>query len=63
LIRSVWYHGEEGPNVVRGELEFGFILSHSGGTCQAGGGLEGKPLRVGEMIVASLEVPGGEAAH
>jgi putative hemolysin len=56
-IKSVWYQGEASSNVVRGDLEFGFILSHSGGACQPGGSLEGKPLRVGEMIVASLVVP------
>jgi hypothetical protein len=62
-VRSVWYQGADGPNVVRGDLEFGFILSHSGGACQAGGSLEGKPLLIGEMIVASLAVPGPQAAR
>jgi putative hemolysin len=56
-IDSIWYHGETGPNVQRGDLEFGFILSHTGGHCQESASLAGKTLRVGEMIIASLSTP------
>ncbi|HLO30896.1 MAG TPA: DUF333 domain-containing protein [Anaerolineales bacterium] len=57
-VTSIWYQGaEEGqPNIVRGNLEFGFIFrteSH----CEPGYSLSGKLRRMGEMIVASLKVP------
>ncbi len=56
-ITSIWYQSAEGQaNILRGDLEFGFIFS-AGEHCQAGASLGGKVQRVGEMIVASLQVP------
>ncbi len=49
--------GEAEPNIQRGELEFGFIFSYVGGYCEGDYSLEGKVQRVGEMIIASLQVP------
>jgi hypothetical protein len=56
-VTEIWYHQAEGQfNIVRGELEFGFIFS-AGGHCEAGISLSGKVQRWGEMIIASLKVP------
>lgn len=55
-INSIYYHGEEGPNIQRGDLEFGLILSFSGVYCQEGYSLEGKLQRVAEEIISSLKV-------
>jgi putative hemolysin len=56
-ITSIWYHQGEGrPNIARSDLEFGFIFS-AGSHCEAGYSLGGKVQRVGEMIIASLQVP------
>ena len=53
---AIWYHQAEGqPNIVRGDLEFGFIFS-TAGYCEAGYSLNGKIRHVGEMIIASLKV-------
>ncbi len=57
-INSIWYHGGENePNIQRGELELGFIFSLTDFYCEAGHSLDGKSQRMGEMIIASLEVP------
>lgn len=56
-INAIWYHGEDGPHIQRGDLEFGFIFSYTDIYCQEGYSLEGKVQRVGEMIIASLQVP------
>jgi hypothetical protein len=54
---AIWYHQAEGqPNIVRGDMEFGFIYS-AGGHCEPGQSLSGKAQGVGEMIIASLKVP------
>lgn len=56
-VTSIWYHQLDGqPNLVRGDLEFGFLFS-AGSHCEAGQRLSGKVLRWGEMIIAYLEVP------
>jgi putative hemolysin len=56
-VTSIWYHqGDGGPNIVRGDLEFGFIFS-AGAHCEAGYSLVGKIQRLGEMMIASLKVP------
>jgi putative hemolysin len=56
-VTSIWYHQAEGqPNITRGDLEFGFIFS-VGSHCETGLSLSGKIQRVGEMIIASLELP------
>jgi hypothetical protein len=56
-VTAIWYHQADGqPNITHGDLEFGFIFS-IGGHCDAGYSLSGKVQRVGEMIIASLEVP------
>jgi hypothetical protein len=55
-ISSIYYHQGDGqPNIQRGSLEFGFIFSYP--YCQPGYSLGGKVQRVGEMIIASLQVP------
>jgi putative hemolysin len=56
-VNSVYYQGEDGPNIQRGELEFGFIFGFTGLHCQEGYSPDGKVLRAGEMIIASLTVP------
>jgi putative hemolysin len=56
-VTAIWYHQAQGqPNILRGDLEFGFIFS-AGGHCETGLSLSGKIQRVGEMIIASLKVP------
>jgi hypothetical protein len=56
-VTAIWYHQDEGlPNLARGDLEFGFIFT-AASHCEAGYSLSGKVQRVGEMIIASLEVP------
>ncbi len=56
-VTAIWYHQAEGqPNIVRGDLEFGFIFS-TAGHCEAGYSLNGKTQHGGEMIIASLKVP------
>ena len=57
-ITSIWYHQSESePAITRGDLEFGFIYSASPLHCEVGYSLIGKIQHVGEMIIASLEVP------
>jgi len=56
-VTSIWYHDSDGqPNIKRGDIEFGFIYS-KGGHCEPGFSLSGKVQLVGEMIIASLNVP------
>jgi len=56
-VTAIWYHQAEGqPNIARGDLEFGFIFSTTG-HCEAGQSLTGKIQHLGEMIIASLNVP------
>lgn len=56
-VTSIWYHEAEGtPNITRGDMEFGFIYS-AGEHCAPGLSLSGKIQHVGEMIIASLQVP------
>ena len=56
-VTSIWYHQTEGqPNIARGDLEFGFIFS-AGPHCKSGSSLVGKVQHLGEMIIASLQVP------
>jgi hypothetical protein len=57
-VTSIWYHQSESePAITRGGLEFGFIYSASPLHCEVGYSLAGKIQRVGEMIIASLDVP------
>lgn len=57
-VNSIWYHGGENEaNIQRGNLEFGFIYSYTGGYCEEGFSLSGKVQLVGEMVIASLSVP------
>ena len=57
-VTSIWYHQDEGvPNIMRGDLEFGFIFSASSFHCEVGYDLSGKVKHVGEMIIASLSLP------
>ncbi len=57
-VTAIWYRSsdEDQPNIVRGDMEFGFIYS-IGSHCEPGLSLGGKTQRVGEMIIASLTVP------
>ena len=58
VLNTIWYHGiENGPNVLRGEIEFSFILSLTDYYCEEGHNIDGKIQHVGEMIIASLNVP------
>jgi putative hemolysin len=57
-IQSIWYQGGENqPNILRGNLEFSFIYTYSGNYCQGDRSLTGKTQLVGEMIIASLNMP------
>ena len=56
-ITSIWYHqSREQTELVRGGLEFGIVFS-AFPHCEAGWSLQGKIQWVGEMIIASLQVP------
>lgn len=55
-VTAIWYHQGEGqPNITRGDLEFGFIYS-IGEHCASGSDLSREAL-VGDLILASLQVP------
>ena len=56
-INSIWYQGEDEVNILRGDMEFGFIYSYTGVYCQEGYSLTGKVQLVGELIIASLQIP------
>jgi len=56
-VNAIYYQGEEQANILRGELEFGFIYGFQGVYCQEGYSLEGKTERLGDLVVASLNVP------
>jgi putative hemolysin len=57
-VTSIWYHQAEGqPNIMLGDLEFGFIFSAATTHCEAGYSLNGKVQLMGEMIIASLKMP------
>lgn len=56
-VQSIWYHGEDGANIQRGELEFGFIYSFTGVYCEGDYSLGGKVQHLGEMVIASLQLP------
>lgn len=58
-VNSIWYRGagETEPNIQRGDLECGFIYSITNFYCQEGHSLSGKTQWLGEMIIASLQVP------
>jgi len=56
-VQSIWYQGQDFPNIQRGDLEFGAIFSLSGVYCEDGYSLDGKTQLSGEMIIASLRVP------
>jgi putative hemolysin len=58
IVESIWYQGGENEaNILRGNMEFGFIFSYTGAYCQEPYSLTGKVQLVGEMIIASLQVP------
>ncbi len=58
IINSIYYQGGENEsNIQRGNMEFGFIYSYSGTYCQEPYSLTGKVQLVGELIIASLQVP------
>jgi putative hemolysin len=58
-VNAIWYHdqGESNMNIQRGNMEFGFIFNLTGFYCEEGHSLGGKLQYVGEMIIASLNVP------
>jgi putative hemolysin len=56
-VTAIWYHEGDGrPTITRGDLEFGFIYA-AASHCEAGYSLSGKIQQVGEMIIASLNIP------
>jgi putative hemolysin len=56
-VTAIWFHDAEGqPNIIRGDLEFGFIYS-AGSHCESGLSLGGQTQYIGEMIIASLIIP------
>jgi putative hemolysin len=58
-VNSIWYQGasESDANIQRGAMEFGFIFSLTGFYCEEGHSLSGKIQYVGEMVIASLQMP------
>jgi putative hemolysin len=57
-VTSIWYHQSESqPNLTRGDLEFGVIFSATSTHCETGYSQNGKDQLMGEMIIASLQVP------
>jgi putative hemolysin len=57
-VGAIWYHQSANePNLLRGNLELGFIFGYTGMTCATDHNLSGKEQHVGEMIIASLTVP------
>jgi len=57
-INYIWYHGSKNEaNILRGDLEFSFILSFTDYYCEAGHSINGKTQYVAEMIIASMQVP------
>jgi putative hemolysin len=58
IINSIWYQGiENEPDIQRGNMEFAFLYSYTGAYCQEPYSLTGKVQLVGEMIIASLNLP------
>lgn len=56
-VDSIWYMGFDTPHLQQGELEFGFIYSYAQVYCEEGYNLDGKEQHIGELIIASLQVP------
>ena len=56
-VQSIWYQGMDTPNILRGDVEFGFIFELKQVYCEDGYSLDGKNQHIGEMIIASLTVP------
>ena len=56
-VQSIWYQGMDTPNILRGDVEFGFIFELKQVYCEEGYSLDGKNQHIGEMIIASLNVP------
>ena len=57
-ITAIWYHGSQNePNIQIGNMEFGAIFTGAPSHCETGYTLGGKTQRVGEMIIASIQVP------
>ena len=57
-VTSIYYHGSESTsNIIRGDLEFGFIFTAASQHCQTGASLAGKMQRLGETIIATLKLP------
>lgn len=57
-ITAIWYHGSQNePNIKIEDMEFGIIFTGPPSHCQSGYTFGQKTQLVGEMIIASLEVP------
>jgi putative hemolysin len=56
-VNDIWYQGAKEPQIRIADLEFGFIYGYTGVYCQEGFSLDGKIRRLGEKIIASLQVP------
>jgi len=58
VLNTIWYHGNgDEPNILRGEIEFSFILGLTDFYCEESHSIDRKIQHVGEMIIASLQVP------
>ena len=55
-VTAIWYQSEGQPNITIGDLEFGIIFS-TPGHCEPDLNLAGETQLLGEMIIASLNVP------
>lgn len=56
-VNSIWYMGTDTPHLQTGPLEYGFLYTYSEKYCEEGYSLGGKEQHIGELIIASLEVP------
>lgn len=56
-VNSIWYMGIDTPHIQRDGLEFGFIYTYTEVYCEEGYSLGGKEQHIGELIIASLQVP------
>ena len=56
-VQSIFYQGMDTANLLRGDVEFGFIFELKQTYCEEGHSLDGKNQHIGEMIIASLTLP------
>lgn len=56
-VNSIWYMGSDTPHLQSGNLEFGFIYTFFEKYCEEDYSLGGKQQHIGELIIASLQIP------